>query len=209
MSAKFVRRFVELFIAIFMFGVVTRFIRVIGYSYHGLFSGSLAWPVQAGAIGEMSPLGSDASVSFTDGILIVPDQPIAHALQLSVFAATSVIFIIALLVLRKVLVRFGEGEFVTDSNTSALRRIGLLLLASCALSVLQALILQPIILSAVTMPEGMILHPSISWDVKGMTNIWLHYDVPLFTFTLGGLALLFAEVFRVGTAYREDSESVV
>ena len=65
------------------------------------------------------------------------------------------------------------------------------------------------ILSAVTMPGGMLLHPSISWDVKGMTNIWLHYDVPLFTFTLGGLALLFAEAFRVGTAYREDSESVV
>ena len=85
----------------------------------------------------------------------------------------------------------------------------MLLLAVCGLSVVHALVLQPLILSAVTVPEGMVLHPAISWDVKGAQNVWLHYDVPLVTFTLGGLALLLSEAFRVGSAYREDSESVV
>ena len=81
--------------------------------------------------------------------------------------------------------------------------------AVCGLSVIHAAILQASILSVVAAPEGTVLHPAISWDVKGMTNVWLHYDVPVFTFVLGGLALLFAEAFRVGAAYRTDSESMV
>ena len=208
MSAKFIRRIVELFIAIFMIGIAIRIIRSIAAMFGGNF-GTLTWPVQAGALDQEASLGGGAGISFTNGLLVVPGQPLGHALDLLVVGVTLVLFLLALLALREVLIRFAEGEFVTENNTAALRKIGILLLGSCALSVLHALILQPMILSAVTMPDGMILHPAISWDVKGMTNIWLHYDVPLFTFTLGGLALLFAEAFRVGTAYREDSESVV
>jgi len=208
MSAKFIRRIVEVFIAIFVIGIAIRFIRSVAAFFGGEF-GTISWPVQAGSIGDQTHLSGDALISFDDGLLIVPDQPVAHIFDLAIGAATLAMFIIALLALRQLLIRFAEGEFVVDANTAALRRIGVILLAVCGLSVVHALILQPLILSAVTMPDGMILHPSISWDVKGMQNIWLHYDVPLATFTLGGLALLFSEAFRAGTAYREDSESVI
>ena len=142
-------------------------------------------------------------------LLIVPDQPIAHAFDLAVGCVTLAMFVVALLALRQVLKRFAAGDFVVEENTAALRRIGLLLLATCALSVVHAMVLQPLILSAVVMPEGAVLHPSISWNVKGMQNIWLHYDVPLVTFTLGGVAMLLSEAFRAGSVYRQDSESVV
>ncbi len=208
MSAKFVRRLVELFVAIFVIGIAIRIIRFVAAAFGGAF-GTLTWPVQASAIGDRVPLTGDALIRFDDGLLVVPGQPMAYAVDLLVSCATLIIFVVALLALRKVLIRFAEGEFVVDANTAALRKIGILLLAVCGLSVLHALILQPIILAAVTLPDGMVLHPAISWDVKGVKNIWLHYDVPLFTFTLGGLALLFSEALRAGSVYREDSESVV
>ena len=42
-----------------------------------------------------------------------------------------------------------------------------------------------------------------------MKNVWMDYSVPVGMFALGGIALLFAEAFKAGLAYREDSESVV
>jgi len=208
MSAKFIRRIIEAFIAIFAIGIAIRIIRFVAAMIGGDF-GTLTWPVQAGAIGDQTQLTGGAAISFSEGLLTVTGQPMAHAFDLAVSGATLAVFMTALLVLRKVLIRFAEGDLVVEANTAGLRKIGIMLLAICALSAFHALILQPAILAAVTMPNGMVLHPSISWDVAGMVNIWLHYDVPLFTFTLGGLSLLFAEAFRAGTAYREDSESVV
>lgn len=208
MSATFIRRIVDLFIAIFVLGGLMRIARAAAAIYSGEF-GTLIWPVQAGAIGDQLELTNGATIGFSDGLLSVPGLHIAHALDLTIHLGSVGIYIMALIGLRSVLIRFAGGLLVVEENTAAFRRIGWLFLIVCGLSAIHALVLQPVILSAVEMPAGMVLHPSLSWNVAGMKNVWLHYDVPLFTFVLGGLSLLFSEAFRVGSAYREDSESVI
>jgi len=208
MSAKFIRRIVEVLITIFFIGGFLQIGRAVAAMFEGAF-GTVRWPVQAGAFDLRAPVGEGAQAWFTDATLAVPDQPFWHGVDV-LFSLTNIgIFIAALMLLRGVLANFTAGDLVDEKNVTALRKIGLLLLAACGLSVVRAVILQSAILSAVEERAGIVLHPSISWDVAGMTNIWLHYDVPIFTFALGGLALLFAEAFRAGVAYRKDSESVV
>lgn len=208
MSAKVIRRIVEIVIGLFFIGGFLMIGRATAQMFDGQF-GTVTWPVQAGAYDLEVAMGERATTSFVDGTLSVSGMPFWHAIDLTFSIAAIGIFITALMLLRGVLASFTRGDLVTAENAGALRKIGWLLLAACVLSVVHALVLQPAIISAVDPAEGTILHPSLSWNVKGMTNIWLHYDVPVFTLVLGGLALLFAEAFRVGTAYRKDSESVV
>ena len=208
MSAKFIRRIVELFIAILFLGAFLQIGRALAAMFEGNF-GTLHWPLQASALDMQVPIGDGASAVFADGILELTGQPFWHGVDLIFSLAVIAIFVSVLMVLRSVLVSFAEGEVMNSENAIALRKIGLLLLAVCGLSVLHAVLLQSAIISTVETQAGTVLHPSISWDVKGMTNLWLHYDVPFFTFVLGGVAILFSEAFRAGTAYREDSESVV
>jgi hypothetical protein len=208
MSAKFIRRIVEVIIAIFFTGGFLLIGRAVAKMFDGDF-GTLSWPIQAGAYQLEVLVDEGARATFDDGILVVSGQPFWHSVDLIFSIATIGIFITTLIILRTVLVSFAEGDLVNAKNAGALRKIGLMLFAVCGLSVLHALILQPAILASVTAPAGTVLHPSISWNVAGVKNIWLHFDVPILTFTLGGLALLFSEAFKAGTAYREDSESVV
>lgn len=208
MSAKFIRRVVEIFIAIFFIGGFLQIGRAAAAIFDGEF-GTVRWPVQAAAYDLQVLVGESVPAFFTDATLAVSGQPFWHSVDLLFSLANIGIFIAALMLLRSVLANFADGDLVDAKNAAALRKIGLLLLAACGLSVLRAVVLQSAILSAVEERAGTVLHPSISWDVAGMNNVWLHYDVPIFTFALGGLALLFAEAFRAGVAYREDSESVV
>lgn len=208
MSAKFIRRIVEVFIAIFFIGGFLQIGRAVAAMFDGKF-GTVRWPVEASAFDLQAPVGEGVQAWFTDATLAVPGQPFWHSVDL-LFSLTNIgIFIAALMLLRSVLANFTSGDLVDEENAIAMRKIGLLLLAACGLSVVRAILLQSAILTAVEEQAGTVLHPSISWDVSGMTNVWLHYDVPIFTFAMGGLALLFAEAFRAGVAYRKDSESVV
>ncbi len=208
MSAKFIRFVLEAVIALFFIAAFLLIGRATASALNGDF-GVLQWPVQAGAYGLEMAMSDSAMVNFTDGTLQISDQPLWHAIDLGFSFATIALFIAALMVLRSVLTGFAQGELINAENAQALRKIGHILLTVCALSVVQALVLQPAILAAVTPVDGTVLHPSLSWDVQGATNIWLHYDPPIITFALGGLALLFSEAFKTGTAYRNDSESVV
>lgn len=208
MSAKLNRRLVELVIVLFFISGFLMIARAAEAILDGNF-GTLHWPVQAGAYELEAELGEGALVSFLDGNLAVADQPLWHGVDLAFSLAIIGIFIMALMLLRKVLGSFADGEILNTANADALRKIGVILLAACGLSVLHALLLQPAILAVVTPVEGTVLHPAISWDVKGMTNIWLHYDPPIVTFTLAGLAWLFGEAIRSGANYRQDSESLV
>jgi len=208
MSATFIRRVIEVTIAIFAIAALHKFGRALVSILNGEF-GTLLWPVQAGAYELDARLGDGAVTHFIDGTLAVSDQPIWHGVDVAFSLGGLALILAALFALRKVLVGFAGGELMNAENAGALRKIGKILLLACGLSVLHAVVIQSAILSAVTPVEGTMLHPSISWDVSGMTNIWLHYSPPLVTFTLGGLALLFAEAFKAGNAYREDSESVV
>jgi len=208
MSAKFIRRIVELGIAVFCIGGFLMIARAAAKVFDGKF-GTVHWPVQAGAYDLQQGFGDQASIHFENGMLIMQDQPFWYGLDFTFSLGYIAIFIVALILLRTVLMRFTEGELVNTQNADTLRRIGLLLFSVCALSVVHVVIIQSAILFNIEAPAGTVLHPAISWDVKGMTNIWLHYDVPILTFALAGLAMLFAEAFRAGADYRKDSESVI
>lgn len=208
MSAKFIRRVIEVFIAILFFGAFLQVGRAIAAMFEGKF-GTLRWPLQAGALELQAPVGQEASAFFVDGILEISGQPFWHGVDLAFSLLVIAIFVAVLMELRSVLFNFAEGEVLNTQNAAALRKMGLLLFAVFGLSVLHAVLLQTAIISTVQTEANTVLHPSISWDVKGMTNLWLHYDVPIFTLVFGGVAILFSEAFKAGTAFREDSESVV
>lgn len=208
MSAKFIRRIVEVFIAILFIGAFLQIGRAVAAMLEGEF-GTLHWPLQAGALELTAAVGDGASAVFVDGVLELSGQPFWHGVDLMFSLAVIAIFVAVLMGLRTVLFNFAEGEVLSTANAAALRRMGLLLFAVFGLSVLHAVLLQAAIISAVQTDANTVLHPSISWNVNGMTNLWLHYDVPIFTLVFGGVAILFSEAFKAGTAYREDSESVV
>jgi hypothetical protein len=117
--------------------------------------------------------------------------------------------IIAFLALRRILLALAGGDLFTAENIADLRRIGWMMLGACVVSVIDAVLLQSIILQSAEMPSGMVLHPSISWDVAGVDNVWMDYSPPIGTFMLGALAFLTAGAFKSGMEFREDSESVV
>ena len=207
MSAKLIRRIVEFFILVCFLGIALDLARTVLAALSGNF-GTVGWHVSA-AEPRTTELGGTGDIAWSDGTLTVTGQPLAHIIDLVGHFASVALLVLALLALRRVLLAFASGEVFTTANIEALRRIGYGLLAICAISVASVLILQPIILGAAEMPAGYVLHPSLSWNLDEVRNIWLEYDVPIFTFLLGGLALLVAEAFRNGMAYREDSESVV
>ena len=208
MKTTFVRGALDLFIGLFALAVIVQIVRLITSIVDGTF-GTITWPVQAQAVSTDVELSNTAMIRFLDGSLSVAGEPLAHALGSAASLASLALVIAALLILRRVLAAFAQGEVLTERNADALRRIAWLLLAVCAVSVVQAFGLQPLILSAVDVPSGMALHPSISWDIAGVSNIWLHYDPPLGTFLLAGLALLFATAIQSGAQYRHDSESLI
>jgi len=208
MSVKFIRRIVDVFIIIFSLGVGFRIFRAVS-SLNSNEAGSLRWPVQSAAAYKEVPFGEGASIASSSAELVVPDQFFGLLLDSAASLVTLMLFLLVLFTLRKVLMQFSAGETFTEDNVIGIPNIGLALLGVCAVSVVHAAVIQFIILGAVDVPLGSVLHASLSWDVAGMDNVWLDYEVPLFTFVLGCIALLFSEAFRAGTAYREDSESVV
>lgn len=113
--------------------------------------------------------------------------------------------------LRGLLVRIGEGEVFDDTNVASLRMIGKLLVISSVLSISITFMTQYAILEA--LPEVLdgnrMIHPSISWNVKGFENIWMEYTPPIVPMLLALIAFITAGAFRSGQQYREDSESVV
>ena len=208
MSANLIQRIVEVVIGVFFIGAFLQIGRATAAIFEGSF-GTLHWPIQAGAYGLDAAVGESATAVFNDASLAVSGQPFWHAIDLLFSLSIIGIYIMVLMLLRKVLTSFAKGDLVTADNAAALRRIGLVLLGACAISLVHAVVLQSAILGAVEPVAGTVLHPSISWDVSGATNIWLHYSPPIGTFLLAGLALLFGEAMRAGADYRQDSESVV
>ena len=208
MKTTLLRRTVELFIGLFAIAALFTVIRIVGSMLRGEF-GVVTWPVQAEAISTVVALTDNATISFPDGKLSIAGEPFAHAIESGAYLGSLGLFILVLLILREILTGFAEGRVLTQENAISLRKIAWLLFGVCGISVIQAFALQPLILSAVAVPSGMVLHPSVSWDIAGYSNIWLHYEPPLVTFLLGGLALLFSSALRSGAEYRQDSESLI
>ncbi len=208
MSAIFIRRIVDAFILVFSVGIGIRIFGVVS-SLNSGGAGNLHWPVQSAAADNAVPFGDAASIASSSAELIVTGQFGALLFDSAASLAMLILFLFVLFTLRKVLIQFAKGETFTQDNVTGIRNMGLALVGVCAVSLVHAVVIQFIILGAVDVPVGSVLHASLSWDAPGMDNVWLDYEVPLFTFVLGCIALLFSEAFRSGLAYREDSESVV
>ena len=207
MSNTLLRRLVEIFIGLIVLGWGLEVGRSVNAVLSGNF-GTVAWPIVTDSPAGQH-LASPGELSWTHGLVRISDQPIAQAIDLFDSLLALLLLVVALLSLRRLLIALAEGKVFTAETVGLLRRIGFALLAICLVSVLDAVLIQSIILQSADMPQGMVLHPSISWSENNVANIWLDYDVPLGTFMLGVLALLMSEAFRAGKSYREDSESVV
>lgn len=207
MSNVFARRLIEVFIILLVMGGALKFFRGVLAASEGSF-GTIAWPISSDSP-IVNDLASHGMFDWSHGTLFVTGMPFARLFELGLEFAALALMIVAMLALRQLLTALSKGEIFTDANIVAFKRIGLPLFGVAAISVVGTLILQPLILSQAVMPEGYLLHPSISWNAKDVNNVWLEYDVPIFTFLLGALAMLTGEAFKSGKAYREDSESVV
>nr|WP_255554837.1 DUF2975 domain-containing protein [Sphingomicrobium sp. B8] len=137
------------------------------------------------------------------------DQPILAGFQLVLKIAFLLLLARVFFQLRDLLKRIGEGQMFEDANVAALKNIGLALSAICVLSVAGAVIVQTWFLSLIDPVDGMILHPSLSWDVDGVNNIWMEYSPPISALILAILAFVAADAFKRGKEYREDSEGVL
>ena len=207
MSVTFIRRVIEVFIGLFILGIVIASVRAVASLVSGSF-GTVSWPI-ASDLPQPVELASSGLLRWTHGRIVLTDQPFAHAFDLATGIGILVLLILAMLSLRKLLLAVAGGDPFTSANIAHLRKIGWLLIAVCIVSVFNAVVLQSIILSAAEAPQGIALHPSISWDVAGVENVWMDYTVPVWTFMLGALAFITAGAFQAGKDYREDSESVV
>lgn len=207
MSITFVRRIIEVFAGFFVLAGVIAIIRAISAAFSGEF-GTLSWAITTDTP-LVTQLASGGAYQWTHGLLTVTGHPVLQGLEIGSRLAALALLVIAMLALRKLLLALASGDLFTDENIAMLRRIGQALLAVCAISVVKAIVIQAAILDSVQMPEGFLLHASISWNAQNVTNIWLDYTVPISTFVLGALALLTGEAFKSGKAYRDDSESVV
>lgn len=113
--------------------------------------------------------------------------------------------------LRGLLVRIAEGDVFNDANVSALRTIGKLLVIGSVLSISITVMTQYAILEALpeTLDGNRVVHPSLSWNVKGVENIWMEYTPPIIPMLLALVSFIAASAFQSGKTWREDSESVV
>jgi Protein of unknown function (DUF2975) len=208
MSARVIQRIVEVFVFLVVAGILLGLLRDIAAMVAGEF-GTVSWQVSAADVGQTIDLHEGAAISMTHGNLAVDNLPIAAVIEALSSIGQAALFLIALLALRRLLMRFAQGDLINQANADELRRVGYLFIAICAVSVFSVLALQPMVLAAVPAQPHIALHPSISWDVAGMKNVWLDYSPPVVMFSVGGFALLLAEALKTGLAYREDSESVV
>ena len=113
--------------------------------------------------------------------------------------------------LRGTLIRISTGDVFNDANVIALRRIGKLLVIASVLSISITFMTQYAILEALpeTLDNDRVVHPSFSWSVKGVENIWMEYSPPIIPMLMAMIAFITAGAFRSGQDYRADSESVV
>lgn len=207
MGAGLIRRIVELAIGLAGLAMLIGISRAVIRLFSGQ-SSEVVWPVVTGSPATQA-LGAGASATWTHGSLVVANQPLLQWLDLIAQSVTLALSIWALVCLRRLVILFSRGEFLEFRNVADLRRIAMALLAICGVSLASALLLQPLLLASFETQGGVVMHPSLSWDVAGKTNVWLDYEVPIGTAMLAGLAALFAEALKSGIAYREDSEGVL
>lgn len=207
MSTHWTRRLVDILIGLVAIAVLGKLIQT-GFA---LAEGAHTVSYEASSTFYEPRLlsGTQATWNMNSGLIVVTDLVGLRLFRILVQFTLLGLFVAALWKLRGLLSRLSLGEVFVDQNIQALRRIGQFLLISCALGVFSTVVIQFVILDAIPELEGRVIHPSISWDVEGVENIWLEYSPPIMTLILALLAFSTAGAFQSGKAYREDSESVI
>ena len=205
MHARRVKWLTDLLIGIFLVGLAITFLRSVGVI--GTGGGHATWAVVTDQPVSRT-IGDGASLQLSHGQVFVPHTG-ANVLQILANGTSLGLLVFALLQLRRLLVRISGGDWFDEGNIRLFRRMGLAILSASLVSILSALVLQPMIIAAIGPVDGATVHPSISWSVAGMENIWLDYAPPLLGLLLAGLALVVAEAFRSAMVYRKDSEGVL
>lgn len=207
MNAIWVRRFLDVLIVLFGLVIVASLVQV-GGSIAGDTYSTVGWTASGPEVAAAS-FGSGADFSLKTGTISVEDMPFTSTLYWVARLAVLGLMVAAFLQLRGILGRIAQSRVFDSDNVMALRRIGWFLLVASLLSIAATIAVQTAILYSLPPLDGVVVHPSISWDVKGVENIWLEYDPPIPHLLLAFIAFLSASAFRSGMEYREDSESVV
>lgn len=208
MNAIWTKRLVDALILIFALALLSAIWRMVGAIGEGKFD-MLAWTATSENI-TVYPLGGmQALWDMQAGKIRVLGEPFVNGFKYAAQFVLVGLSIAALFTLRRVLSRIAGGAMFSDENIAGLRRIGALLLASCAVSVITVIVVQWTIIDAIPPLEGRAIHPSLSSSIDGVENIWLEYDPPVMSLLFAMIAFSAAGAFRSGQRYREDSESVV
>lgn len=208
MQAKWVKRLIDVMLVLIAIAVLALLLQTANAVSSGKFD-MLTAEASSDNIQVVLLGGPTAYFDMKAGAIRVTGEPFANAVKHSVQLILVVLSGYVMLLLRGILVRIGSGDVFNDENIAGLRRISFLLLGGCALGVLSTIYVQATILDAIPPLDGKSIHPSISWSIKGVENIWLEYSPPIMTVFLAMLSLVTAEAFRSGKQFREDSESVV
>lgn len=211
MSTKWTRRFVDLLIGIFVVAALAALLQAWGAWSEGKFH-MVSYPAQSENIQAIVLDPSPAPEAFwqlQEGTIRVDNHSWLRAARLIGRLVGLGLFGAVFWQLRGVLTRVGQGDVFSEENIVALRKMGKLLVATSILSISITFMTQYAILEAIPPLDGRMIHPSISWNVQGVENIWLEYTPPIIPMLLAMIAFITAGAFRSGQNYREDSESVI
>lgn len=208
MTAIWTKRFVNALLLLVAVAALAAMIQAAGSIADGKFH-MVSYPASSENI-RMEPLGGESAWwQMQAGTVRVDDHTWLRAARL-----VGRLFALALLAgifwqLRGLLVRIAEGDVFSDANVAGLRMIGKLLIGASVLSISITFMTQYAILEAIPDMDDRLIHPSISWSVKGVENIWMEYTPPIIPMLLAMISFITASAFQSGKSWREDSESVV
>lgn len=208
MRVIWTRRLVDVLVAIFVLALVVLFVRTANTVSEGSFD-MVSWYASSDQPGAAVVDEGGVEFALSSGHIVVSDQTLANSLKFLARLLGLGLGVAALWQLRGFLTRVARGEVFDAANTQALRKIGWMLATICGISVLSTVVVQAMIVGAIPPLDGQAVHPSISWDVQGVQNIWLEYDPPIMTLLLALIAFISAGALHSGQQYREDSESVI
>ena len=208
MTVVWTKRFVNVLLVLVAIAALGVLLKAGGAISEGKFH-MVSYPASSENI-SMEPLGEMAAWwQMQEGTVRVDDHAWLRAVRLA-----GRLFGLALLAgifwqLRGLLVRIGQGGVFNDANIASLRLIGKLLVAASILSISITFMTQYAIVEAIPAMDDRAIHPSISWNQKGVENIWLEYSPPIVPMLLAMITFVTASAFQSGKRFQEDSESVV
>ncbi|MXO90039.1 DUF2975 domain-containing protein [Pontixanthobacter aquaemixtae] len=208
MTAIWTKRFVNTLLVLVAIAALAAVIQAAGSIADGKFH-MVSYPASSENI-RMEPLGGESAWwQMQAGTVRVDDHSWLRAARLVGRLAGLALLAGMFWQLRGLLVRIAEGDVFSDANVAALKRVGKLLIATSVLSISITFMTQYAILEAIPDMAERAIHPSISWNVKGVENIWMEYTPPIIPVLLAMISFITAGAFQSGKNYREDSESVV